>query len=45
MGIRIIEVLLYANVYHIQENICGRKLLHFEWKMAIHGKSFAVAFL
>ena len=33
------------NNYHIWENIRGGKLSRFEWKIAIHGKTFAVAFL
>ena len=31
--------------YCMQENIHGAKLLCFEWKIAIHSKAFAVAFL
>ena len=40
----IIAYCLYQ-CYRIRENIHGRKLLHFEWKIAIHGKTFTVAFL
>ena len=34
-----------AIIYCIQENIRGGKLLHFKWKIPIHGNAFAVAFL
>ena len=31
--------------YYIQENICMGKLMCFEWKMAIRGKTLTVTFL
>ena len=34
----------FYKIYRIWESFCVGELLRFEWKIAIHGKTFAVAF-